>query len=452
MKRLILALSALCMVPVTGSLNAEDEKKTHEELISLAIQATDNLAHKRYQSLIDAFDEKMREALPGAKLETTWKALLAQAGEFSSVKDAQAQTKGVYTIVYLLAVFTKTDVTIRLVYNTERQIAGLSIQPAAMFPAGAYAPPAYVETQSFTERDVTVGRGEWSLPGALTLPQKKGRLPAVVLVHGSGPNDRDETIGPNRPFKDLAWGLASRGIAVLRYDKRTLAYGKQMAAQTAGITVKEETIDDARAAVTLLRGRPEVDPRRIFIVGHSLGGMLAPRLAAGHPEIAGIVIMAGSARPLEDLVVEQSAYLAGLDKSISDQERQALDTIQRQAARVKDPALSPDTPPAELPLGLPASYWLDLRAHPVTADAARVTQPVLVLQGGRDYQVTREDFDLWKKLFSSKKNCVFKWYPELSHLFIAGHGTPSPDDYAQAGHVDETVVSDIASWIMAVSF
>ncbi len=118
------------------------------------------------------------------------------------------------------------------------RLSGLSMRPPA--PEVPYAPPDYAVAGAYTEREVTVGSGEWALPGTLTMPAGPGRFPAVVLVHGSGPNDRDETFGPNKTFKDLALGLASRGVAVLRYDKRTKVYGAKIA-PLKQFTVKEET-------------------------------------------------------------------------------------------------------------------------------------------------------------------------------------------------------------------
>src|SRR5690606_33004513 len=144
----------------------------------------------------------------------------------------------------------------------------------------AYQAPSYADPARFSEREATVGSGTWALPGTLTLPKKEGKFPAVILVHGSGPNDRDETLGPNKPFRDLAHGLATRGIAVLRYDKRTLVHPKALASEVgAALTLREETIDDALAAAALLRTIPEVDASKIFVVGHSLGGTAIPRIA-----------------------------------------------------------------------------------------------------------------------------------------------------------------------------
>ncbi len=176
-----------------------------------------------------------------------------------------------------------------------------------------YEPPSYVDTSAFTESEVTVGSGEWALPGTLSMPVGEGPFPAVVLVHGSGPNNRDEGFGPVSPFKDLAWGLASRGIAVLRYDKRTLVYQAELAAGGGDLTIEDETIDDAAAAVELLLNTEGIDPQAVFVLGHSLGGMVIPRIAAAAPDARGFIVLAGPARPMEDLILEQTEYILGLD-------------------------------------------------------------------------------------------------------------------------------------------
>jgi len=214
--------------------------------------------------------------------------------------------------------------------------------------------------------------------------------------------------------------------------------------------VREEYVEDAESAIRLLRQRPEVDPGRLVVVGHSQGGTVLPRLAAADPALAGFVSLAGALRPLEDIVLDQVRFLAGTDGLVDASERAELGRLEVQVARVK--ALSPDgaVPASELPLGIPRAYWLDLALHPPRAALASETRPFLVLQGERDYQVTLSDFALWQSALAHSPAARFKRYPRLNHLFIAGEGPIAPTEYLRAGHVDAEVVDDIAAFVKRV--
>jgi dienelactone hydrolase len=306
-----------------------------------------------------------------------------------------------------------------------------------------------VKPGTFREEKFTVGSGEWSLPGTLTLPVGiTGPLPAVVLVHGSGPNDRDETILANKPFRDLAWGLAGKGIAVLRYEKRTKEHAAQIvAAGLSQFTVKEETINDALSAAAQLRQTDGIDPKRIFILGHSLGGTVAPRIGQADPNLAGLIILAGSTRPLEDLMVEQNRYMLTLGGKPSEEDQAKLNELIGEVAKVKKLTAADASSPVLL-LHAPPQYWLDLREHEPLAAAKTLRMPLLILQGERDYQVTKADFAGWKSALGSQPGVTFKLYPDLNHLFIAGEGKSTPDEYERPGHMAESVIGDIAEWIL----
>jgi len=437
----------LASVLVLGLSACGQEQKPSKpaDLEALGSAFVERLAAEDFEAAVASFDDVMRTALPAAKLRQTWTSLIAQTGPFQKQLGVRTEKVGVFDVVFVTCEFAKARLDVKVVFNRETQITGLWFVPSRS--AAAYEPAAYVKRDAFHEEDVTVGSGRWALPGTLSMPIGAGPFPAVVLVHGSGPHDRDETIGPNKPFRDLAWGLASRGIAVLRYEKRTKHHAAKLAALKEGLTAKAETIDDALAAVSLLRRTEGIDAKRIFVLGHSLGGALAPRIAKRDPQIAGLIIMAGPTRPLEDVILEQTEYAFSLDGRLSGQEKEQLEKLKQQVARAKAPNLSSGTPAAELPFGIAASYWLDLRGYDPAATAAALSGPMLILQGGRDYQVTMADLDGWKKALAGRQRVTFKVYPKLNHLFIAGEGKSTPAEYTKPGHVAEAVITDIAEWL-----
>jgi dienelactone hydrolase len=443
-KCLLLAGWATAVVAVyAGEITSQEETT-----IAAGKAVVQNMVKEQFAVIADGFDAKMKNALPAAKLKTAWQMLLVQAGAYQHITGARFITDKAYKIVFVTCQFERAALDVKIVFDAAGQVAGLLFLPAE--PPTAYTPPDYVKRDAFDEKEVLIGVEPWVLPGTLAIPKKSGTLPAVVLVHGSGPHDRDETIGPNKPFRDLAWGLASRGIIVLRYEKRTKAHAQQFTGEEkTKITVKEETIEDAQAAVGLLLKEEKVSKDRIFVLGHSLGGYLAPQIGALDKRIAGIIILAGSARPLEDLVLEQSEYLLSLNSASANEEKLLME-LRKQVAAVKSPDLTPATPAESLPLNVPASYWLDLRAYNAPAQAAKLSCGILLLQGERDYQVTMKDYLLWETALSKCGNAKLKKYATLNHLFMEGNGRSTPAEYyALPGHVSIAVIDDVANWLLA---
>src|SRR3954470_20562571 len=398
---------------------AKDPAATATELI-------DRLAKGDFQAAASNFAGVMRTMAPPEKLSEIWAALQAQMGPYERRTGVRTQNQEPYEMVLVTTEFQRSTVDFKILVDAEGKIVGFFIAGSKPRPGAGpeYTPPAYVHKDSFQEREVTVGTGEWALPGTLSMPLGAGPFPALVLVHGSGPNDRDETVGKEMPFRDLAWGLASRGIAVLRYEKRTREHGSKLAG-VKDLTVQQETVDDALAAAGLLRHTQGIDPRRVFVLGHSLGGMLIPRIGQRDPQLAGLIVMAGAARPLEDIILEQVSYLAAADGKVTDAEKSQIESLRAEVARVK--ALKPgDTGAA---LGAPDSYWLDLRGYNPPEAAKALKAPLLILQGERDYQVTMDNFAAWKKALAGRPGVTFKSYPKLNHLFIEGEGKSTPAEY-----------------------
>ena len=347
------------------------------------------------------------------------------------------------TLVSFPVHFTGTTVNVQFTLEPSLQIAGLYLRPPDAPLPKIWQRPAYSNKAAFTKRDVTIGSDEWKLGGTLTVPVGKGPFPGVVLVHGPGPDDRDEQIYSNRMFRDIAEGLASRGIAVLRYDKRTLTYGDKMS--TMPFTIEQETVEDAVRAVGVLRQQPEIAANRIYILGHSLGGYAAPRIAAQAGKIAGLIFLAANARPIEDVAFDQTEYIAHLDGDPTAKVQQRLDALKAEVAKVK--ALDPGQPVPQVLLGLPGIYFMDLRGYDPAAAAKKLPLPMLFLQGGRDFQITSKDFDIWKTALAGRSNVQFKEYPALNNLFMSGEGKPSPREYLKQSNVDPMVIADLATWI-----
>ena len=438
-------------IPLTLlSINMNGQQKSPypmDELISRAKEFVQMLEKGDYKASVKNFDETMTKLVPPEKMKQVWETVIKQVGKLKQQKGVRTESVPNYDIVYVTCEFERATFDVKVVFNKNKQIAGQFFTPTPV----PYKPPGYANCDSFTEIDVAFGKQGWKLPGTLSIPKGDGPFPAVILVHGSGPNDRDESVGANKPFKDLAWGLASKNLAVLRYDKRTKVHGVKMASQKdTALTVYEECIEDTLYAAELLRKTEKINREKIFILGHSLGGTLIPRIAPLEAHAAGFIIMAGATRPLEDLSIEQVKYIFMLDGKLSTEEKEKLKETGAAVQKIKNLTQADPNKKKEKILGAYPEYWLNLKGYDPAETAEGIQRPLLILQGGRDYQVTEKDFENWKKALSSKKNVTFKLYPSLNHLFISGKGPSSPSEYQKPGHVDETVIKDIADWIHAL--
>ena len=417
------AVGIIVVATVAAFAASPIRAQDNQAAIDHAKRVLDLIVQEKFDEVAKEFNEKMTAAMPVEKLRAVWAQVRQQAGAYVSPIDQRVTTPGTgFTAVLLGCQFERAALTIRIGFDGRDKIGGFGILPRP--PANE--PSAAPTSTKFKDDEVTFGAAPWTLPGTLSMPI--GPVAgAVVLVHGSGPHDRDETIGPNKPFRDLAWGLADRGIAVLRYVKRSRHYPGKMVGKPE-FTVREEVIEDALAAAAFLRSRAGLDPKRVFVLGHSLGGTVAPRIGEEDRALAGLIVLAGTTRPILKVAREQVAYLASLNPGTID----------------------PEAAIAALKNAAPESYWRDLEARNPADIAKKLTQPMLILQGERDYQVTMADLQGWKDELGGQPRVTIKSYPTLNHLFLPGEGKSKPDEYGHAGQIPAFVLDDIATWIKAV--
>jgi dienelactone hydrolase len=416
---------------------------------AIATTVLDHFRAGRYSEIREMFAPGLRPLVTVESLRAAWGAELEKHGPVRAVGTPVADPPASGGVLVRVPVtFERGRASLLVTVTGTGWVTG--VQPAgsdAARPLEPWQPPSYADPAAFEEHEVTVGTGRFAVGGTLTRPRAAGRHPAVVFLTGSGPNDRDETIGRNKPFKDLAWGLAGHGIAVLRFDKVTHTHRAELAAAE-NFTLDDEYVHHAVAALSLLRSQAAVDPARLFVLGHSFGGSVAPRVAAADPSVAGLVILAGGAQPVQWAAVRQFRYLASLDPSTAAAAQPLIDTVTRQAEAVDSPDLSPATPREELPFGAPASYWLDVRAYDPPAAAARLAQPMLILQGARDYQATvADDLSRWEAALSGRDDVTVRVLAADNHLFFPGTGPSSPAEYEPAQHVDPAVITEITGWL-----
>lgn len=401
------------------AVSPEDQRETALELAQL-------LGEGDFEAVHDALGPRVREQVSPSGLATAWDGEVGDVGTFRATTGVERTTDGGYDVLVVRVRFDAGVVNVRAVFDGA-VVAGLQFTAAG----GEYSPPSYVDQSAFSERELTLDTPDCGLGATLTTPGG-GADTGVVLVHGSGPHDRDETIGPNKPLKDLAWGLASEGVAVLRYDKRTNA----CEVGTAELGFGGLVVDDALTALDRLRAETSV--ANAAVVGHSLGAYAAPRIAS-EDGAASAFLLAAPSRPLYEIVPEQVRYLAGLDGTVTDAEQAQIDA----AEASRDRLAAGDY--ADGGFGWGPAFWRGVADYDPVAAATALDREVYALQGGRDYQVSpTADFPAWRDALGDDRT---RLYDSLNHLFFSGEGDSTPGEYREPGNVDAAVVSALTGWL-----
>jgi dienelactone hydrolase len=410
-------------------------------LLSNANQYFIYLAENKYEDAFLMFDESEKEKVSAEKLKEIWESVTKKLGAPVTLDAVKSTPQGNFYTVSVEGEFEDGIQNFILVFNKTEKLVGMFMPPNAI----AYTKPFYVDTTKFTETQVYLKSGTHQLAAVITTPKGVTNFPIVVLVHGSGPSDMDATIGPNKPFKDIANGLACFGVGSIRYVKRTVVYPAEF---SKAYTVKEEVLDDALAAYAMAKTVKGADLKNLYVFGHSLGGMLAPRIATMLPDLKGIVLAAAPARKLADVIIDQNKYSVQRsgDTTVATQKRldQAIVEIGK-ANITKLGNMKPDS----LIIGLPAAYWADLNANDQVDIAQKLNKRIYIIQGGNDYQVTDVDYELWKKALDQKTNVTFKHYGEINHLLSPQMEKGDLNQYKNMVNVSEQLVKELATWLKA---
>jgi dienelactone hydrolase len=410
-------------------------------LINRADSFFDTMDKGNFEEAHGFFDESVKGQITPDELKLFWLRLGNSMGTYESVDGAKNSIKGDYFQVILTCGFSKGTQTFTFVFNKSEKLLGFFVTPVAA--DAEYAAPAYADTTLYKETEINIKFEEGQMAGVFTSPKNASNFPVVIMVHGSGPSDMDETVGPNKPFKDLAAGLAAKGIGSIRYVKRSMVYPRIF---NKAFTVKEEVIDDALSAINLANTLPGVNKSQIYVLGHSLGGMLAPRIATLAPSLNGIILAAAPARKLSDLILEQNTffYKSSGDTSAAGKKQFLESSIEIDKSRLLKLG---DIAPDSVILGAPATYWIDLNNHDQLATSKKIKNRILILQGGNDFQVSVQDFNIWRTTLASNKNASFKLYPDLNHLLSTQKEKGTGAQYRIPANVNADLINDISIWI-----
>lgn len=320
----------------------------------------------------------------------------------------------------------------------------LTIAAAALGLTAMADPQPIAKPADAVETPLKLGQGEWAVDAMLTTPAGRGPHPAIVLIHGSGPGTLDMNVGGSTIFRDIAWGLAARGIAVLRYTKRPTQHAARFKALGRKPSLDEEYIEDASSAVAALRRTAGIDAKRIYVLGNSMGAGLAPTIA-NRNQLPGAIAFAGSPRSVGDILIEQATY--GLSVATDDKARARAKEVIASGERIN--AIAPQSDPEEIIHGSPVKVWRELmEVRPV--DQVRTLSArggrFLLMHGDRDYLINEADWQAWQPV-ATLPGVTTRRFPKLNHIMQEGEGKMTFEEYRWTRPVSTELLDVVAAWV-----
>lgn len=417
-----------------GSTEGPPRAETAAEAATLFVEA---LAAGRYERAHERVASHGPTDLPLGELERMWLGYAAVGGTFEGVADTAETAERGFDAVDVTMAFSRGEYDLRILVTDGFDVAGLVFN-------GAYERPAYVDRESIVERAVTLEAETCSMAGTVVTPTDAGprSAPGAVLVHDAGPANGELDRIATRTFTDLAEGLATRGIATLRYDNRTYACPQRVAPEDH--TLDAVTVDDALRAIDHLRTVEAVDERRLAVVGLGVGGLAVPRIISRDGDLAGGVAMAAPARPFREVALEALEHRA----TVGAHEWPAMTARYERGVEHVERLEEGDYSREDAVLGFPGAFWRSLDAYDPVATAGESDVPLYLLQGDRDFQVSAAaDFGRWRSALDGRPEANFERYDGLNHLFMPGGGPAVAFEYYVRNNVDSRVIADLAEWI-----